>query len=146
MLRIAVLGADRALCTGLAQELARLRPQASAWAGDHLPQNPAFDLTLLCAQDRPGPAEMRLRAALADAGLAFQVLYGPPAARLRSALNAIDLIAASAYPEGAKATFPLKEPDCAGAQRQRLRALGCEKCSDPVCEHRLFTALRGLGR
>jgi hypothetical protein len=24
---------------------------------------------------------------------------------------------------------------------QRLRAWNCEKCSDPVCEHRLFTSL-----
>ncbi len=135
-LRIAVVGADGAACADLARSLSRHRPHAAALAATPPLASP-FDLTLLCAQDCPGPAEITLRTALAQAGVAFQVLYGPPQAQLRSALEAIDLIAASAFPASAGASFHSEN-----SRRQRLRAWGCEKCGDPECEHRLFTALR----
>ena len=32
------------------------------------------------------------------------------------------------------------EDDAQG--RLKMRSWGCEKCSDPICEHRLFTSLR----
>ena len=134
--RIAILGAHAPACTALRDGIAQHCPAlAVAAAGPDLPA----DLTLLCALDLPDAHELQLRAALAQAGTAYQVLYGPPAAQLRNALNAIDLIATRAYPSSAEAELE-SEPS-----RPRLRAWGCEECVEPQCEHRLFTALRGLG-
>jgi hypothetical protein len=131
-LRVAVTGADGGACAALARGLREARPLArtEVFTG---PPGPGFQLTLLCALPSPAAREMQLRAALLQAGVAHQVLHGPPDAQLRSALEAIDLIAACALPESAGARFHSK---------QRLRPWGCEKCSDPECEHRLFTALR----
>lgn len=150
---IAILGADAAACAALGSSLAPLRPALSitimvAASGADLP-DPAADLTLLCAQDSPDPAELQLRAALAQAGTAYQVLYGPPPAQLRNALEAIDLIAACPYETWATGHFDqnnpgLNQPDPNPPGYARLRARGCEECVQPQCEHRLFTALRGL--
>lgn len=132
-LRVAVVGADHATCTALAQGLQRDRPSARASVVAGLP-GPHHHLTLLCALTRPSAEEMRLRATLTQAGVSHQVLHGPPEAQLRCAIDAIDLIASRAYPTSAATIF---------SSQRRLRAWGCEKCSDPECEHRLFTALRG---
>ena len=137
--RIAILGAHTPACTALRDGIAQHCPAlAVTVAGPDLPALPA-DLTLLCALDLPDAHELQLRAALAQAGTAYQVLYGPPAAQLRNALNAIDLIATRACPSSAEVEL---EPE---PSRPRLRAWGCEECVEPQCEHRLFTALRGLG-
>lgn len=77
-------------------------------------------------------ADARLRAALNAAGVAYRVVYGTGPARLASALRALG------------AVLGMPESDAVQANESRaarLRAYGCEKCSDPVCEHRLFTAL-----
>lgn len=97
------------------------------------------------AAEQPQRAEQdaQLRQGLALRGIAYRVLYGPLERRLASVLAALDesktklpqpALAASAAlsPEGES------NPDT----RARLRAWGCEKCSDPVCEHRLFTSLK----
>ncbi|MFN4118389.1 hypothetical protein [Acidovorax sp.] len=83
-----------------------------------------------------------LRAALANAGVVFHVVYGQGKRRVDTALNAIKSIAFSAYPESARAGFDTNiNTEDANPRRVRLRAWDCEKCSDPECEHRLFTAL-----
>ena len=103
-------------------------------------------LTLLMGLDLPCPpaqqpdrdaADARLRAALARAGLRYQVVYGQGERRIGNALNAIKNIATGAYPSSATGTFESN----IGNRTARLRDWNCEKCSDPQCEHRLFTSL-----
>lgn len=83
-----------------------------------------------------------LREALSGAGVAYRVVYGRGTQRVQHALKAINSIAVSAYSESARGTFDSKPLD---PQAARLRAWNCEKCSDPECEHRLFTALIAPG-
>jgi hypothetical protein len=73
--------------------------------------------------------DAQLRAALAQAGAEFQVVYGTGPARLRNALSAFEAVvrppsgnAAAGHP----ATWPWH----------------CDACSEPDCEHRLFTSLQ----
>jgi hypothetical protein len=89
-------------------------------------------LTLLLSSPDQAAWDAQCRAQLAEQS--FQVLYGRNAGeRLLAALRAIH----TALPG------VLLEPPAGRPQRpQRLRAWACEKCSDPECEHRLFTALR----
>lgn len=104
-----------------------------------------FDLTLVTGLDLPWvadglqrdgqhmrePVDARLRAALARDGIAYQVVYGRGSARTANALRAIDSIAGHADKLSASSIFP----------SQRPWVWNCEKCSDPVCEHRLFSGL-----
>lgn len=78
--------------------------------------------------------DQTLRAALAHLGWPYRLVVGQGLLRqTTAALTALGLV--SPVPEA--------PPPATGmaAERQRLRALGCEKCSDPECEHRLFTGL-----
>jgi nicotinamide riboside kinase len=97
------------------------------WVGDHLRDGPH-------ARE---PTDTLVRAALTGAKLSFTVVHGTGGERLANAWNAINSIAS-------------------GEDREtRARARGkadakpaawtwpCEKCSDPECEHRLFTDLIG---
>lgn len=114
----------------------------------------AAELTLLMGLDVPLPAERRptletadarLRAALGAAGKSYRVVYGSADTRIANALQAlltIKTIAGSAEKSGAKGLFGL-EISRREERPARLRAWNCEKCSDPECEHRLFTALVG---
>ncbi|MES2613238.1 MAG: hypothetical protein V4679_23500 [Pseudomonadota bacterium] len=92
-------------------------------------------LDLPCPQDQQAAqhaADAQLRAALDAAAIAYRVVYGTGPARLASALRALGPVLGT----------PASDAVPASASRAaRLRAYGCEKCSDPVCEHRLFTAL-----
>ena len=84
--------------------------------------------------------DARLRAALTAADVSYHVVYGHDAQRATQALVAIRNIAISA-----DSTMGTEAFDTSGSIGQaRLRAWNCEKCSDPVCEHRLFTRLAGL--
>ena len=111
-----------------------------------IPPFPA--LTLLMGMDLPCPAKERpgqeaadaqLRTALHTAGITYQVVYGCGARRIENALIAIKKIAAGAYPTSARTAFDSKTY----SPTARLRTLNCDKCSDPECEHRLFTRLTG---
>lgn len=102
-------------------------------------------LDLPCAAgDRPGQeaADAHLRAALSSAGVGYRVVYGQGDQRTASALNAIKNIATSAYKSSAGGHFGLKNEEQI-ERSARLQAWNCEKCSDPECEHRLFSALMG---
>lgn len=70
------------------------------------------------------PVDALVREALAKAGVAYRVVYGSGPQRLANALRAIG----EAAPE-------------AGVPGSAAWAWQCEKCSDPECEHRLFTGL-----
>ncbi len=106
-----------------------------------------YDLTLLTGLDLPwvadglqrsGPpvqraVDQRLRAALERAGIGYSVIYGHGEARLNKALNAIHLIAYTAYSASVSGQFDSKN--------QSATAWACEKCSDPGCELQLFRRL-----
>lgn len=80
--------------------------------------------------------DQALRAALTHLGWPYRLVVGQGAlAQTAAALMALGV--------ATSAPAPLPAGGMA-AERQRLRALGCEKCSDPECEHRLFTGLTGL--
>jgi nicotinamide riboside kinase len=98
-----------------------------------------YDLTLVTGLDLPWvadglqrdgphvrePVDALVRDALARAGIAFRVVYGQGPERLAGALAAIDSALAAPAPTPAGWTWT------------------CDKCSDPQCEHRLFTGLLG---
>lgn len=106
-------------------------------------QQRQHDLTLLMGLDLPwvpdglfrdGPAlraatDAVLRRELQAAGIAFQTLYGPLDHRRSQALRAI----------GSRLGRALSAEDPAWSKGRRPWA--CDNCSDPDCEHRLFTAL-----
>jgi nicotinamide riboside kinase len=73
------------------------------------------------------PVDALVRQALAEAGVAFRVVYGTGGQRLANALAAIDAALAPPTPQG---------------DWQWV----CDKCSDPDCEHRLFTSKLGVRR
>ena len=126
--RIGVFGAAGTGKTRLVSEL------SAALAGrDFLvaetPAVSACDVALLLGLDLPSSAgreadDARIRAQLQAAGLFFQVVYGPGAQRLQSALLALGVAQRNEDDEG------------------RAWNWVCEKCSDPACEHRLFSRLK----
>jgi hypothetical protein len=74
-----------------------------------------------------GPVDALVREALQKAGIAYRVVYGRGEERTRNALAPVLALLGESRPEGS----------------ERVRwTWSCEKCSDPECEHRLFTALR----
>jgi nicotinamide riboside kinase len=101
-----------------------------------------FDATLLMGLDLPWvedgiqrdgahmrePVDTALRTALAIGGIQFQVVYGTGKSRLQNALRCLNL--------AVNTSFETNEN-----RPQRLRNWVCERCSDPVCEHRLFQNL-----
>ncbi|MFM6986484.1 MAG: AAA family ATPase [Hydrogenophaga sp.] len=106
-------------------------------------QQRTYNLTLLMGLDLPwvpdglfrdGPAQREatdalLRRELQAAGIAFQTLYGPLERRLQQALRAIGPLLGR--------SLVAQDPHWAQGRRPWI----CEKCSDPDCEHRLFTQL-----
>lgn len=79
------------------------------------------------------PVDALVRSLLQRAGVAFQVVYGSGPARLQGAVTA--LASAGVLPAHLAA-----RP--AADEAQRAWVWVCEKCSDPTCEHRLFSKLR----
>jgi nicotinamide riboside kinase len=98
----------------------------------------SYDITLVSGLDLPWiadglqrdgphvrePVDALVREALAKAGVAYRVVYGSGPQRLANALRAI-----GEFDRGGESTS------------QQAWAWQCEKCSDPECEHRLFTGL-----
>lgn len=131
-----------ALMTAVYSDL--LFGDASLYA-DALAAQRGYAITLLTALDLPwtadgpqrdgpqvqGPVDARVRAALTDAGLPFAVVHGSGPERLAGAWNAINSIADYAAGTGATARFVSKSG----------WIWPCDKCSDPACEHRLFSEL-----
>jgi nicotinamide riboside kinase len=75
------------------------------------------------------PVDALVREALARAGVSYRTVYGQGPDRLANALAAI----APALPGGAR--------DKGADEQGRPWVWTCDKCSDPDCEHRLFTSL-----
>ncbi len=86
------------------------------------------------------PVDARVRAALAGANVSFTVVHGRGPERLANAWNAINSIAEQAGSEGRRRGDSFEKGDDqknAGA----AWTWPCDKCSDPACEHRLFSDL-----
>ena len=80
------------------------------------------------------PIDGLLRERLQGAGLDFRVVYGQGLARLNHALLALGEAAED------EATWQQRQAAQFALNEGRTPWL-CEKCSDPDCEHRLFTGL-----
>lgn len=116
-------------------------------------------ITLLMALDLPCPpaeslqrehADAELRTALTNARIPFAVIHGRGSERLAAAWNAILARAEAASGESAPVGSLRRdgEPATAGdaantasAAAARPWTWSCDKCSDPACEHRLFSEL-----
>ena len=85
------------------------------------------------ATQRREQVDALVRSHLQSAQVPFQVVYGEGEQRLHSALGA--LVAAGVLPPHMAKRAP-------GGDTRRAWQWNCEKCSDPACEHRLFTQLR----
>ena len=164
-MKVALVGAESPGKTRLAAELAeQLRLQGRRVAIDSgmlvedgevldsaLERPWHYDVTLLMGLELPlvadglqceGPAtreqiDRRLRELLTASGIAFCVVYGHGEARLANALAALGFNLAAPAPGSAA-----QDPDPAGAEaspRPKRWQWNCDKCSDPDCEHRLFT-------
>ena len=112
---------------------------------DALAAQRGYAITLLTALDLPWvadgmrdgphaqqPTDTLVRAALARAKLSYAVVHGSGAERLANAWNAIVSIAGN---EGRPRTRVKSDAKPASW------SWPCEKCSDPECEHRLFSDL-----
>ncbi|MCU4121515.1 ATP-binding protein [Variovorax sp. N23] len=109
---------------------------------DALAAQAGYTMTLLTALDLPWvadglqrdgphvrePVDALVRTALARASVSYAVVHGRGPGRLASALTALNL---------ASDTEPAVSTRVVGEAWR----WSCEKCSDPVCEHRLFTDL-----
>ena len=153
-----------ALTAELGVHTAQLHPlmQALPSADSTLPASPeAFlppltPITLLTGLDWPCPPDEQenrehrdaeLRRQLQASGIPYRVVYGSTARRLTTALAAAQALQASSPSTAVSITrAPVGSADGRdeGDDQEplKMRSWGCEKCSDPVCEHRLFTSLR----
>jgi nicotinamide riboside kinase len=100
-----------------------------------------YDATLVTGLDLPWVADglhrdatqpregvdALVRSLLQRAGIAYQVVYGQGGQRLQGALAAL-------RPTGLL-------PGGAPSQEEKPWVWNCDKCSDPACEHRLFSRL-----
>jgi nicotinamide riboside kinase len=99
-----------------------------------------YAITLLMALDLPSTddaaqrdsADAALRAALTGAGAPYAVIHGRGPERLAAAWNAINFSAETAANASGRGR---SDTD------QRPWFWPCDKCSDPACEHRLFSDL-----
>lgn len=98
----------------------------------------ACAITLLTGCDRPDgePTDALLRAALAQCGNPYSVVHGEGAQGLAHAWNAVNATADAVEQSGAAA---MKRS--AGDSGTGQWTWPCDKCSDPACEHRLFSDL-----
>jgi nicotinamide riboside kinase len=115
---------------------------------DALSAQRRYAITLLTALDIPWvadamrdgdharePTDTLVRAALSGAGLSFAVVHGSGGERLSNAWNAINSIAGNEGQARARGSH--------GDAKPTSWSWPCEKCSDPECEHRLFSDLLG---
>lgn len=81
-------------------------------------------------------ADRSIRAALAQAAVPYQMLYGTMPERLAQALQAINRL-----DDGGPSPSASLRLDGSEGSGPRPWVWMCDKCSDPQCEHRLLTAL-----
>ena len=153
MLKIALLGLPDSARTELALTLTEALSAATSPAVvtsiDALPPQTNFssyDLVLLMGlvsteTAPPAPAldaaDQHIRATLSQAGVAYQVIYGRGNERLEHALQACEDLRAHSAPPAQSGTMAAMASD----KKPRAWTWMCDKCSDPVCEHRLLSDL-----
>ena len=107
-----------------------------------------YDITLVTGLDLPwvadglqrdgpqvrGPVDTLVRQALERSGMAYRVVYGQGPRRLNNALLALGL-------EGEDAAAQEVREQGQFAINQGRSVWQCNDCSDPACEHKLFTGL-----
>lgn len=145
-MNITVMGAQGTGKSSLVESLRKTLSQDHCLTEAHTPlspNHPPADFTLLMGLDLPHTPHLgrlaqtgeptreqmdaQLRAALAEQGCPFGVVYGRGAARTVCALQAI------AHHAGL--------PDLAAPPKESPWQWDCDKCSDGSCEHRMFTSL-----
>lgn len=113
----------------------------------------AYDITLVMGLDLPwvpdglhrASVQVRdavdacLRAELVRAGLAYRVIYGTGPQRLAHALAA-----ANVAPQASGDALP--DTGSRAVAEAGKWVWSCEKCSDPECEHRLFSRMLPRGK
>jgi nicotinamide riboside kinase len=85
------------------------------------------------------PVDALVRKALLSAGLPFSTVYGLGAQRLHNAVQAIYASQLIANNDHTTMTLSLNSIN---TQKKAWKWV-CDKCSDPVCEHQLFSQLIG---
>ncbi len=114
-----------------------------------------FDLTLLTGLDMPwqpdgiqrdgehvrAPVDTLLRQLLQSAGIAFEVIYGQGEQRLQSALHALQRHTQQSTDTTNSIAPRVYSMPATGQNSLKKWQWNCEKCSDPDCEHRLFSDL-----
>ena len=107
-----------------------------------------FDQTLVTGLDLPwvadglqrdgpqvrGPVDTLVRQALEGAGIAYRVVYGQGHQRLNNALLALGL-------PGEDEAARMTRENAQFAINEGRTVWQCNECSDPECEHKLFTGL-----
>lgn len=155
---LAALTAELGVHTAQLHPLMQALPDAdSALAAPPLASLlPPVPITLLTGLDWPCPPDEQenrehrdaeLRRQLQASGTPYRVVYGSTARRLTTALAAAQALQASSPSTAVSLTrAPVGSADGRdeGIDQGplKMRSWGCEKCSDPICEHRLFTSLR----
>ncbi len=151
-LRVAVVGAESTGKSWLTQALAgvlRARGQAvhtvdevlRQWC-DRAGRTPQRHEQMAIAQQQAQAAQppcqptvdTLVRQALERSGMAYRVVYGPGSRRLNNALLALGL-------EGEDAAAQEVREQGQFAINQGRSVWQCNDCSDPACEHTLFTSL-----
>ncbi|RYX88858.1 MAG: hypothetical protein EOO28_34835 [Comamonadaceae bacterium] len=120
----------------------------AASPADRIPLE-AFDLILLMGTDLVTgniayEADTAIRSRLTANGLAFRVIYGRGDDRLQNALNAISTangVTSIRRRTESGRTAAQTAPGPALRSASDRWAWSCDKCSDPACEHALFTKL-----
>lgn len=107
-----------------------------------------YDATLITGLDLPwvadglqrdgphvrGPVDTLVRQALDRAGIAYRVVYGQDHHRLNNALLALGL-------PGEDESARMTRENAQFAINEGRTVWQCNECSDPECEHKLFTGL-----
>jgi hypothetical protein len=159
-MKIAIAGAPGSGKSWLASKLAATIASAIPGADQEITEVNAsladassFDIVLLMGLDLvQARAELQseqrqefeaqdqaLRGTLARLGNPFHVIYGHGDARLQNALSVIQP-GATMHSIAAYADYPRPAAQFALNKSENWR-WPCEKCSDPVCEHQLFSRL-----
>ncbi len=141
---IGILGAQhtgkRWLATALVQANAKLQVAPLA----HANEAAACPIVLLMGLDLPTPMlgqmqeDTQLRRTLADAGVSFHVVYGTGAERLLQAQRAILRSLGGAADLHGNTAGTGGSSSSTGHDAWQW---SCDKCSDPACEHHLFSGL-----
>jgi nicotinamide riboside kinase len=115
----------------------------------------SFHLTLLTGLDMPweadgiqrdgahvrAPVDTLLRDSLQTAAISFEVIYGLGEQRLQAAIKAVITINSIAPRAINTPATALKSSENTSESTTKPWIWTCDKCSDPACEHQLFTWL-----